>query len=68
MLGRCCSGIVPRFLESSNILNKSHSLSRRAAGNAALGFMLLRGQREIKGRTVGGEAPPITGCLTVKGR
>lgn len=57
-----------KVLKASNILNKSNSPSRRAAGNPALGFMLLRGQREIKAWTVGGKAPPISGWQTVKGR
>lgn len=57
-----------KVLEASNILNKSNSPSAGASGNPALGFTWLRGQREIKGRTVGGEAPPITGWQTVKER
>lgn len=57
-----------KVLEASNILNKSNSPSRQAAGNPALGFSLLRGQREIKVWTVGGKAPPISGWQTVKER
>lgn len=57
-----------KVLEASNILNKSNSPSRRTAGNPALGFELLHGQREIKVWTVEGKAPPISGWQTVKER
>lgn len=63
LLGHCS-----KVLEASNILNKSNSPSRQAAGNPALGFMLLHGQREIKVWTVEGKTPPISGWQTVKGR